>query len=66
MNHQPNNMIEATQAITSLIDMITEIISRSDMEDISKLMAIDTASQSAVRIAEIYGGCKPEERQRMG
>ena len=66
MNHQPNNMTEATQTITSLIELVTEIISRSDMDDISKVMAIDTASQSAVRIAEIYGGYKPEGRQHMG
>ncbi len=66
MNHQPNNMTEATHSITSLIELLTEIVSRSDMDDMSKVMAIDTASQSAVRIAEIYGGCKPEGRQRMG
>jgi hypothetical protein len=27
MNHQPNNMTEATQAITSLIELLTEIVS---------------------------------------
>jgi hypothetical protein len=66
MKHQPNNMTEATQAITSLIELVTEIISRSDMDDISKVMAIDTASESAVRIAEIYGGCEPTGRRRVG
>ena len=54
--NQPNNMTEATHSITSLIELLTEIVSRSDMDDMSKVMAIDTASQSAVRIAEIYGG----------
>lgn len=66
MNHQPINMTEATQAITSLIELLTEIVCRSDMDAMSKVMAIDTASESAVRIAEIYGGCEPTGRRRVG
>jgi hypothetical protein len=36
------------------------------MDDMSKVMAIETASESAVRIAEIYGGCEPTVRRRAG
>jgi hypothetical protein len=48
-------MTKATQAISSLIELLTEIVSPSGIDDMSKVMAIERASQRAFRIAEIYG-----------
>lgn len=63
-NTTADAMNEATQAIQSLIDLVSDIVHRSDMTDVSKNMAIDTVSESAVRIAEIYGGTSKDNPRR--